>query len=152
MSVDKIKCLHYNEGMFRYEPLAKTLKERGITLDILAKETGIRSSLLVAKLNGEEYLPCEYIDRICTFLNVPVEQVMMWKKGEQKGGERIKVNWQAVQAIAEMNGKSFGKLGEECRMSRGALSRAKTRNGTLKKQNVALLVKALGCKLEDIVD
>ena len=138
--------------MFSYEPLVKTLKERGVSLEELAEKTGLHYSYLVARLNGGEYLPVEFLDRICSALKGDISSVMMWKEGEQNDSERVAVSWNKVSSYLEKSNLSLNKLSEQCRLSKGALSIARKRGGTLKKTVANSIAKNLNCKLEDIVD
>lgn len=137
--------------MFKYEPLAKTLKEKNITLDQLAEKAGIRGSYLIARMNGGEYVPSEYLDRICNTLEVPLEKVVIWKKGEQNCSERVSPDWDKITALLGESDLSLNMLSEKCRLSKCALSIARKRNGSLKKTVVNDMARFLGCKVEDLV-
>lgn len=137
--------------MISYEPLVNTMKEKGTDMDKLSKATGLKKSFLITRMNGGVYLPLEYIDRICTALEVPVEAVIKWKAGEQKHSERVRVNWSKVSAYAERERISLNALDEKCRLCRGAMSRAKCRGSSLNAQVALSLAKALNCKVEDLI-
>jgi len=137
--------------MFKYEPLAKTLKERGMTLSQLAEEAGIRGSYLVSRMNGGEYVPSEYLDKICNVLNVSLDKVVVWKKGEQSSSERVSPDWDKITALLGESDISLNKLSEKCRLSKCALSIARKRGGSLKKTVVNDIARNLGCKIEDLI-
>ncbi|WP_163855440.1 helix-turn-helix domain-containing protein [Paenibacillus elgii] len=54
--------------MISYKPLQKLLIDRDIKKQELMKRTGI-SSATMAKLNTNEYVSLEVIDKICAVLN-----------------------------------------------------------------------------------
>lgn len=65
--------------MVSYKPLWHTLIEKGIKKMELVKRVGMSSSTL-AKLNNDNYVALEVIDRICQVLDCRIEQVVEKKK------------------------------------------------------------------------
>jgi DNA-binding Xre family transcriptional regulator len=61
--------------MLNYDPLFKTLEEKSIKQIELSRECKI-SSATIAKFRKNESVTLEVIDRICTFLEVPIEKVV----------------------------------------------------------------------------
>lgn len=61
--------------MISYEPMFKTLKEKGISLIDVEKGIGI-SSKVTAKFRKNENVSLETIARICEYLEVPIEKVI----------------------------------------------------------------------------
>lgn len=137
--------------MFSYEPLAKTLKDRKMSIADLAETTGLRCSMLVSKMNGGEYLTSEQLDRICSSIQVPIEKVIKWVDGKQNNSERINVNWHRIHELLTSNNLSMCKLSQMCRLSQGALSKAGKRESSISKQTALLIAKNLNCNLEDII-
>ena len=65
--------------MVSYKPLWHTLIEKGIKKMELVKLVGMSSSTL-AKLNNDNYVALEVIDRICQALDCRIEDVVAIKK------------------------------------------------------------------------
>lgn len=65
--------------MVSYKPLWHTLIEKGIKKMELVKMVGMSSSTL-AKLNNDNYVALEVIDRICQTLDCRIEDVVEIKK------------------------------------------------------------------------
>ncbi len=65
--------------MISYKPLWHTLIEKDIKKMELVKRVGMSSSTL-AKLNNDNYVALEVIDRICQVLDCRIEQVVEIKK------------------------------------------------------------------------
>lgn len=66
--------------MISYKPLLHTLLDRDIKKMELVKMVGMSSSTL-SKLNNDEYVALEVIERICMTLNCRIEEVIEIKKG-----------------------------------------------------------------------
>jgi len=65
--------------MISYKPLWKTLIDRDMTKEHL--RTGIGAShSTIAKMGKEQYVALEILDKICTFLNCEISDVIMHKK------------------------------------------------------------------------
>jgi DNA-binding Xre family transcriptional regulator len=65
--------------MISYKPLWHTLIEKDIKKMELVKLVGMSSSTL-AKLNNDNYVALEVVDRICQVLDCRIEQVVEIKK------------------------------------------------------------------------
>lgn len=65
--------------MISYKPLWHTLIEKNIKKMELVKLVGMSSSTL-AKLNNDNYVALEVIDRICQALDCQIEDVVEIKK------------------------------------------------------------------------
>ena len=65
--------------MISYKPLWHTLIEKDIKKMELVKLVGMSSSAL-AKLNNDNYVALEVIDRICQVLDCRIEQVVEIRK------------------------------------------------------------------------
>jgi len=65
--------------MVSYKPLWHTLIEKGIKKMELVKLVGMSSSTL-AKLNNDNYVALEVIDRICQALDCRIEDVVEIKQ------------------------------------------------------------------------
>ncbi|MBS4195378.1 helix-turn-helix domain-containing protein [Lederbergia citri] len=65
--------------MISYEPLFKTLEEKGLSLFKVEKEIGL-SSVTTAKFRKGESTTLDTIARICEFLDVPIEKVVEIKR------------------------------------------------------------------------
>lgn len=59
--------------MISYEPLFKTLKEKNVNL---TEFWDLMSSATSAKFKKNEHVSTKTIEKICLFLNVPVEKVL----------------------------------------------------------------------------
>jgi len=62
--------------MFTYEPLRNLLKERNISFRELRRECNIHSIAAVQLNNDSGLVNLTILDRICTYLNVPIEKVV----------------------------------------------------------------------------
>jgi len=60
-----------------YEPLKDTLKKKSLVISAL-REYGIHPRT-IAKINKNESIPLEKIERICIALQVPIEEVVRIK-------------------------------------------------------------------------
>lgn len=65
--------------MISYKPLWHTLIEKDIKKMELVKLVGMSSSTL-AKLNNDNYVALEVVDRICQVLDCRIEQVVEIRK------------------------------------------------------------------------
>lgn len=65
--------------MISYRPLQHTLIDKGVKKMELVKMVKMSSSTL-AKLNNDEYVALEVLERICLALDCPIEQVVEIKK------------------------------------------------------------------------
>lgn len=61
--------------MIDYEPLHETLERKGITINEMRKN-GILNSRTIAKINRNESVNLSTIEKICLFLDVPIENVV----------------------------------------------------------------------------
>ena len=61
--------------MFSYDPLWKTLIDKKMNKTDLRKNIKFSTSTL-AQMGKGEYISMETIDKICTYLEVPIEQVI----------------------------------------------------------------------------
>lgn len=65
--------------MISYKPLQHTLIDKGVKKMELVKMVGMSSSTL-SKLNNNEYVALEVIERICLALDCRIEEVIEIKK------------------------------------------------------------------------
>jgi DNA-binding Xre family transcriptional regulator len=61
-----------------YEPLHRTLREKGITMSLMRGT--VINSRTQAKINRNESVRLETIADICRYLDVPIEQVVEIKR------------------------------------------------------------------------
>lgn len=61
--------------MISYDPLHKTLKERGLTMNELRKNK-LLNSRTIARINKGQSVNLSTIEKICVFLDVPIEKVV----------------------------------------------------------------------------
>lgn len=61
--------------MLSFDPLRKTLKEKGIVLSDLREEIGLNSRTQ-ANINKDEFVSLKTVASICVYLNVPIEKVV----------------------------------------------------------------------------
>lgn len=66
--------------MVSYKPLWHTLIDRGIKKMELVNMVGMSRATL-SKLNNDNYVALEVLDRICQELDCPIEAVVEIKKG-----------------------------------------------------------------------
>lgn len=63
--------------MISYEPLRRTLKERNINIsDLRTDHGGFLSTSTITKLNKDEVLRMDMLEKICIELNLPIEKVV----------------------------------------------------------------------------
>lgn len=60
---------------FSYNPLKKLLIDKNIKLEELRKALGL-SSATSSKINKNEYVSMEVLDKICNYLNCSIEDVI----------------------------------------------------------------------------
>ncbi|GFN32526.1 helix-turn-helix transcriptional regulator [Paenibacillus xylaniclasticus] len=71
--------------MLTYEPLRNLLDYKGIKLTDLIKEGGFSSST-VAKINKDEPIRFDVLDRFCSILDVSVEEIIQYR--DESGNAR----------------------------------------------------------------
>lgn len=65
--------------MISYEPFFKTLKEKGLKL--IDVERGCKfSSRTINNISNGKYVNLRTIDRICEFLDVPIEKIVEYRR------------------------------------------------------------------------
>jgi len=69
--------------MISYKPLWHTLIDRGIKKMELVKLVGMSTGTL-AKLNKDQYVALEVLERICLVVDCPIEAVVEVKKGPEE--------------------------------------------------------------------
>ncbi len=68
--------------MYTYEPLFRTMKERGITTYTLVNHYGI-SSHLMSNLRHNKNVTMNTIDQLCKILNCNVSDIVEYKENEE---------------------------------------------------------------------
>ena len=71
--------------MVSYEPLFKQIYEKNISKKKLRTEVGFGTSTLT-KMTKNEYVSMRVIEKICDYLDCPVEQVIEFVKDENISG------------------------------------------------------------------
>ena len=61
--------------MISYDPLHKTLEERGLTINEMRKNK-LLNSRTIARINKGQSVNLSTIEKICVFLDVPIEKVV----------------------------------------------------------------------------
>jgi DNA-binding Xre family transcriptional regulator len=61
--------------MISYDPLHKTLKERGLTMNEMRKNK-LLNSRTIARINKGQSVNLSTIEKICVFLDVPIEKAV----------------------------------------------------------------------------
>jgi DNA-binding Xre family transcriptional regulator len=61
--------------MISYDPLHKTLEERGLTMNEMRKNK-LLNSRTIARINKGQSVNLSTIEKICVFLDVPIEKVV----------------------------------------------------------------------------
>lgn len=136
--------------MISYEPLLKTLKDNGISFDELNEKVN-GGKMLRSSLNKCKYIPLEKIDEICNVLEVPVESVLLHKKGEQPCENKIKINWDKLCNLASSKRCPLYFLSRECHLDNSYLSQARKRNSMLPEKVVGIICRKLECNVEDLL-
>ena len=65
--------------MISYEPLYKTMKEKGISTYRRINEFGVSRSLL-DRLKHDKPISTQTLDDLCSYLDCRVEEVLVYKK------------------------------------------------------------------------
>lgn len=65
--------------MISYEPLFRTLESKGLTLSDIEYKCGM-SSRTIAKFRKGESTTLDTLERICVFLDVPIDKVVEIKR------------------------------------------------------------------------
>lgn len=65
--------------MFKYNPLWKTLIDKGIKKSKFYSDISISSSVRT-KLNNNMNVGMDILDKICCYLDVPIEEVIEWER------------------------------------------------------------------------
>ena len=68
--------------MISYKPLQHTLIDKGVRKMELVRMVKMSNSTL-SKLNNDEYVALEVLERICLALDCPIEAVVAIKREEQ---------------------------------------------------------------------
>ena len=68
--------------MYTYEPLFRTMKERGITTYTLVNHYGI-SSHLMSNLRHNKNVTMNTIDQLCKILNCNISDIVEYKENEE---------------------------------------------------------------------
>jgi putative transcriptional regulator len=68
---------------FSFNPLWKLLIDKGMTKEKLRVALKISPNTM-AKMSKGEYVSMEVLHRICEYFDVPVEDVMVYVKGNKK--------------------------------------------------------------------
>lgn len=66
--------------MISYKPLMHWMLENNIKKSVLVNDVGLSWST-VSKLNNNQQVELQVIERICTYFNLKVEEVLEIKKG-----------------------------------------------------------------------
>lgn len=135
--------------MILYTPLQKTLKDKELSVEQLIEMLNANQNLKT-QLNQGKYLPLKVIDEICDTLDVSVDQVILFRKGEQQGDIKVKVNWDNLLKYAKEKSLGLTNISTLIHLDRTYLSHAKTRNtnvplGVLKR--ISILLK---CNLDEL--
>lgn len=64
---------------FEYKPLFKTMIDREVTREELKKELQL-SSATMAKLTKGEYVSMAVLDKLCSYLNCEIEDIIQHSK------------------------------------------------------------------------
>ena len=65
--------------MISYEPLYKTMKEKGISTYRLINEFGVSRSL-IDRLKHDKPISTQTLDDLCSYLDCKVEEVLVYRK------------------------------------------------------------------------
>lgn len=65
--------------MISYEPLYKTMKEKGISTYRLINDFGVSRSLL-DRLKHNKPISMQTLDDLCSYLDCKVEEILVYKK------------------------------------------------------------------------
>ncbi|MEK4128575.1 helix-turn-helix transcriptional regulator [Solibacillus sp. FSL W8-0474] len=67
---------------FEYKPLFKTMIDKEVTREDLKKELQL-SSATMAKLTKGEYVSMAVLDKLCSYLNCEIEDIIQHSKIEE---------------------------------------------------------------------
>ena len=137
--------------MISYRPLSEWLKKTGTAMEDIAYETGIPLGILRAKLNNTEYVPMEYIDRICGAFGLKVEEVMEWSEGEQKELERKHPDWELIGELMKKKRLNIYRLSIKCQLNHNTLWMSRTRGGELHISTIRDIARILDVEPENII-
>lgn len=135
--------------MISYEPLLKTLQEKKIPFDELNEKVN-GGTMLRSSLNKGKYIPLEMVDLICQSLDIPVEKVILYRKGEQPSENKIKVNWDKLSEKAKANRYGLSALSQYCRLDPSYLSQSRKRNSMIPEKVLEVICKKLNCTVDDL--
>ena len=86
--------------MINYQPLAMSMKKKGISFAELKRITGRNDGALKNAFCNGVYIKTSTLEVICDSLNCDINDVIEYKPGDQKGLGKIKdpsVNWPLVE-------------------------------------------------------
>lgn len=139
--------------MISYEPLVKTMKERGIGIKELTEKLGRRDGGLKYALNSGEYVSCKTIDKICEVLKCRIEEVIEYREGKQeieKVELYVYVNWEKIRVFLEKRGLDFYSASIDMGKSRSWLEN-KRRRGKIKRSDLKLVCNRYGITYEQVI-
>lgn len=67
------------EEMFKFNPLWKTLIDKNIKKSKMYSDLNISSSVRT-KINNNEYVGMETLNKICAYLDVPIQEIIEWER------------------------------------------------------------------------
>lgn len=142
--------------MISYEPLKKTLKEKGMSARELDRKMGGSWNYLGTALSMSAYLSTKTIDKICNELNCRVSDVIAWKDGVQTSlnkGQKIyfAVDWDIIQKNTKYSGLTLTSLSKKIGLSPDVLTGAKRTSRPLSKNTIDLIAAIFGCPAESLL-
>lgn len=140
-----VKIFVYTLYMISYEPLAKIMKDKGITLKELADKAGVKEEELRKKLNGREYITLRQLEKICNAVGEGAGDVIRFESNRC-----ISVDWDKAVSRLTKNGSSLRMISLKAGKSEGYLSKCRKRDIILEEDIVNLIAAEAGCPLEDI--
>lgn len=154
MTIDRVCPLSYSKSMIVYEPLARSLREKGMTFDELAVSIGEKEDCLRNRINNGEYIPMRIIDRICSTLSVSVENVVKWKEGKQNPGKRdyrTEPDWSRIEGKAAERGHTLYSLAKACGLNESTLYKSRERKtGRMSSVMMRKICGVLECTKEEL--
>lgn len=72
--------------MISYRPLWISIAERGWKKGDLHEKVGL-SGATIAKMGKDEFVALEIIDRICEVMELPLEKVIRYEKGQRNSSQ-----------------------------------------------------------------
>lgn len=136
--------------MISFEPLKKTLKERGLSCRKLFHQLGYSGgshNTYMMLAHGS----LSFLNDICRALDCDVDDVICNVDKVVKD-ERVSINWERFEGAVKNGGYTLTSISREIGMAGDALTSLKKRNGKPLMSNLNKLCKIINCKAEEFIN